>query len=437
MLSEINQEFNDQIHHTYNTKECKEQINNIINQKDFEYESSFITDLTGLKTYTIDNKNSYELDDAISIEETSSFTRIWVHIANPSFFIELNSPIDKLARKRSSSIYLTDNYIGMLPNRLIESKFSLLQNKKRVTISIYIQIDDKGSIVDSNFCTGLISNNLQLTYEDADEILEICPKEEKELCLLYNLLNLRRKDRIRKCPFLIDEEKAYFNYENGKYIHSILRKTPSRLLIEELMILAGSVISDFAFNNNIPLPFRSQDPSFVPDIGNINCSITRNYLLKKSLNRTYISTKPSEHFTLGLNNYLQFTSPLRRYIDLLSHHQINNFLQKKELTPSHIISELITEYNRNYNQNVDYTRNRETIIKSNFLLEEQFKSTICIFLQWIRAENNYALVHFIDYSLDLSIYLETKDRLELGDQISVSKMENFDKSNKIIKMLVN
>ena len=145
-------------------------------------------DLTNLKTYIIDSDNPHEVDDAISLEiKEGKKKNLWIHISNPCKLFLHDSNVDLNARKRNSSLYLTDKYVPMLPKDILD-KANLAQNKISETISAVIEFNDNGSINNYEITEAIIKPKYQLTYEDANEILELEPKEETELVEIKNLL---------------------------------------------------------------------------------------------------------------------------------------------------------------------------------------------------------------------------------------------------------
>ena len=145
-------------------------------------------DLTNLKTIIIDSKDPKEVDDAFSLEFIEgNKKKLWIHISNPCKLFLIDSKIDIDARSKSSSLYLINQYIPMLPAEIIE-KANLNQNKISDTISASIIFNDDGSINKYEIVEAKIKPKYQLLYEDADEIIELEPKEEfeiVEICLLY------------------------------------------------------------------------------------------------------------------------------------------------------------------------------------------------------------------------------------------------------------
>jgi len=136
-----------------------------------------LKDLTDLKTYIIDSDDPHEVDDAVSLEiKEGNKKTLWIHISNPCKLFLHESNVDLNARTRNSSLYLIDQYVPMLPKDILENS-NLAQNKISETISAVIEFNVDGSIYKYEITEALIKPKYQLSYEDANEILEIEPKE--------------------------------------------------------------------------------------------------------------------------------------------------------------------------------------------------------------------------------------------------------------------
>ena len=364
-------------------------------------------DLTSLKTFIIDSKNPHEIDDAISLEFIEDKPKyLWVHISYPAKLFKHNSNIDLECRKKVSSLYLIDDYRPMLPEHIINLA-NLKTNKVSETLSACIELNKNGSIKSYKILETIIKPNYELTYEDANEILDLEPKEEYELIAIKKVLedsfNYRKKCGAItfNAPFsklcLIDDEIVFEKYES----------TPAHSLVSEAMILMGFVISDFLIKNKIPAPFRSQK---------INCdaneilkrnssSLIKYSILKQYIGRSFISRKPNKHETLGLDSYTQVTSPLRRYIDLIIQKQLYFYINKYPLLNETEIDDLINEYQLKLKDVNEIIRENKFKYLSKFFKKNINKLFKIIFIRWINPRKNIALVYFPEYSLELLIKL--------------------------------
>ena len=364
-------------------------------------------DLTSLKTFIIDSKNPHEIDDAISLEFIEDKPKyLWVHISYPAKLLKHNSNIDLDCRKKISSLYLVDDYRPMFPKDFINIA-NLKMNKVSETLSACIEFNRNGSIKSYEILETLIKPDYELTYEEANEILDLQPKEEYELLNIRKVLENSFKYRKESgaitfnAPFsklcLIDGEIYFEKYES----------TPAHNLVSESMILMGFVISDFLIKNKIPAPFRSQK---------INCdakeilqrnssSLIKFSILKQYIGRSFISTKPNKHETLGLESYTQVTSPLRRYIDLIIQKQLYFYFNNFPLLNETEIDYLINEYNSNIKDVNDIIRENKFIYLSKFFKKHNNQIFKIIFIRWVNPKKNIALVYFSEYYLEILIKL--------------------------------
>ncbi len=364
-------------------------------------------DLTNLKTYIIDSEDPHEIDDAISLEiKEGNIKKLWIHISNPCKLFLHDSNIDLDARKRNSSLYLIDQYVPMLPRDILE-KANLAQNKISETISAAIEFNDDGSINNYEITEAIIKPKYQLTYEDANEILELEPKEEIELIEIKNLLEKSITFRKKQGAIIFESPNSKIKLYKDKVVLNKLDKTISQIIIAESMILMGYVTSLFLDKYNLAAAFRIQKLNCNPsEILNIyNDSEIKYIILKQHMGRSYITTKPGIHESLGLKMYVQSTSPLRRYLDLIIQRQLYNKINNYELLSINSVSKII-----------DYSKNRQTennnIIKNDkfkylrlFFKNEKKHFYKIIFVKWINHKKNIALVYFPDYSLEILISL--------------------------------
>ena len=214
-------------------------------------------DLTDLKTFIIDSKNPNEIDDAISLEIKNDKKYIWIHVCYPCKLFEFDSEIDINAKKRSSSLYLIDKSIAMLPKNIIKQS-NLKKNKVSETLSACIELNENGSIKKYEILETLIKPNYEFTYEDTNEILDLEPKEEYELILLNKLLKKSFNYRKKKGAITFNNNYSKILYNNESISFETIEITQAHKLVSEAMILMGNITGDYLRKNNIPAPFRSQ-----------------------------------------------------------------------------------------------------------------------------------------------------------------------------------
>ena len=364
-------------------------------------------DLTNLKTYIIDSKDPHEVDDAFSLEiKEGNKKKLWIHISNPCRLFSQDSNIDLDARSKNSSLYLIDHYVPMLPAEIL-NKANLAQNKISETISASIELNEDGSINNYEIIEAIIKPKYQLTYEDANELLELEPKEEFELVEIKNLLIKSIAFRKKQGAIIIDSPNSKIKLEKGKIILTKIDKTMTQIIVAEAMILMGYVTSLFLYKNNIATVYRIHKINTNPKeiLNKYKDSAIKYILLKQYMGRSYITMKPGRHESLGLSLYVQCTSPLRRYLDLIIQRQVYNKINKYEMISNNSISNIIDYSKNKQKENNNIIKNDKLKYLSLFFKNENKKFYKIIFVKWINHKRNIALVLFPEYSLEILITL--------------------------------
>jgi len=368
-----------------------------------------LKDLTYLKTYIIDTKNPKEIDDAISLEiDDSGRVYIWTHISCPVMLFDFNSDVEKKAMHYCSSLYLINKYIPMIETE-ITKKANLEQNKVSATLSTRMELSEDGSLMNYKILESKIKPNYELTFEEANELLDLQPKEEYELAKLMDIL--MKSSEYRKKNGAISFDMQYSKIEISDNDNVVLKKietTNAHRLISEAMILTGYVYSDYLIKHNIPAPFRTQkvncDTKEILD-RNSN-SLVKYSILKQYIGKSYITTKPNAHETLGLKSYVQGTSPLRRYLDLIVQRQIYSKLNNLSLISEQEISGIIEICNKKQQEvNSIIKENKMRYLRIFFDNNEKIQKII--FIRWINKKRSIALVYFPEYYLESLILLYT------------------------------
>ena len=396
--------------------------------KNVEYLKNKFRDLSYLKTYTIDDIDTLEVDDAISLERISNNYKLWIHIASPASYIDYDSEFDKNARKLISSVYLSNNKnnIYMFPESLIENIFSLTDKEKRLSISLGIILNNDGSVLFSEIVQSLIKPNYRLSYSEADELIDYAPKEEQDLSIISNILQKRNEWRKKSGAIEIIESYGKIIVNDSIPFVKVIDPTLSRLLIREAMILYGDLISDYTQRNNIPVPYRVQEnignlPKYNNNLDN---RILFNFELKKSMGKTYYSSNPMRHNSLGLNSYLQASSPIRRYSDLLVNYQLIRFLNHKILITKDEIDKNINEINYLAKQNINRYREDQKIWFNKFFENNSSNEYRVILLNWINRYKNICIIYFVEYYISSICYLKVKSEIKTDNYINVKNITN-------------
>lgn len=344
-----------------------------IPQKVSEEEIAKRKDIRDLKTFTIDGADAKDLDDAISIErmENGNFM-LGVHIADVNHYIFEDSPLDKEALARGTSVYLVDRVVPMLPKELSNGICSLNPNEDRLAMSVFMEIDEKGKVVNYSIEETVIRSSKRMVYEDVTKILE---ERDPELIAEYDgfieelenarqlcqILNAQRKNR-GSIDFNLDETQIILN-EDGKPIDiQPMERGISNRMIEEFMLICNETIAQHMYWQEIPFMYRvHEDPDiekmldfneFIHNFGyhlkgireGIHPKVLQGLLediegkpeeriisavMLRSLQKARYSHENLGHFGLASKNYCHFTAPIRRYPDLMIHRIIKESMHGK------------------------------------------------------------------------------------------------------------
>lgn len=276
-----------------------------------------LTNQEKYRAYAIDNEDSSDPDDAIGFD--GDF--LWIHIADPSDTVLPDSPPDIEARKRGSTNYLPEGVFRMLGSE-ITLNYSLGLEKISKALSFRLKLDEKGDISSVRILKTLV-NVERLTYKKASLL-----KDSNELNALFRISQRNRERRLRKGAVEINLPEVSIILKEGRVSIEQCEQNEAQAMVKEMMLLAGEGAAKFAFENNIPFQFVSQEEPEIPK--NIPQGLAGEYRLRRSMRPRQVSVNPSAHHGLGLGMYAQVTSPLRRYGDLVSHQQLSLFLENRK-----------------------------------------------------------------------------------------------------------
>ena len=294
-------------------------------------------DLTHIKSFAIDNSDSSEADDAISLDGQ----RVWIHIADVASQVDIDSEIDEYAQKRASNLYLPDQTIHMLPSNL-SSLCSLGENEKSSALSVGFKMIDC-QISDIKILQSEIKV-VKMSYEDADKVL----KEDKVLSKLNNLAKSHKAFRNNNGAIKLDLPNVDVKINNKKVDIQIQTESESRELVAEMMVIAGRVVAQYATEHKISMPFLTQEVgSFSEEImqNKENLTATQAFQATRCFKQSKIMPKASLHAGLGLSCYVRVTSPIRRYLDLLVQQQLVRFINNQTTLDDSLIKQRITQVN--------------------------------------------------------------------------------------------
>ncbi|WP_278454697.1 ribonuclease R [Phocaeicola plebeius] len=326
-------------------------------------------DFRDVVTFTIDPKDAKDFDDALSIRTLKSgLWEVGVHIADVSHYVKEGSIIDKEAAKRATSVYLVDRTIPMLPERLCNFICSLRPDEEKLAYSVIFEMNEKAEVKNYRIRHTVIKSNRRFTYEEAQQIIETGEGDYKEEVLQLNrLAQILREKRMAAGSINFDRCEVKFEIdETGKPLSVYFKVSKeANKLIEEFMLLANKTVAEYVGKvpkNKKPkvLPYRIHDLPDPDKLDNLNQFIARfgykirtggskaevsksiNHLLgeiegKKEQNlietvslramqKARYSIYNIGHYGLAFDYYTHFTSPIRRYPDLMVHRLLTRYL---------------------------------------------------------------------------------------------------------------
>ena len=277
------------------------------------------TEIPGF-SYAIDNEGSTDPDDAVAYDGKY----LWVHIADPASTVIPDSSIDKAACQRGATLYIPEGAARMLCEDCLEDYALGLKEKSRA-LSFRILLNSDGGIEECQVMKTIV-NVKRLTYQEADKI-----KDSDELKPLFDIArkNIERRSKSGAVQITMPEIQIRLEGEEKKVVITNHPHTESSEMIREMMLLAGEGAAKFAFRNNIPFPFVSQEAPTIPE--DIPEGLAGQFRLRRCMRKRNVGVTPGMHSGLGLALYSQVTSPLRRYSDLIAHQQLRAFIDGKKL----------------------------------------------------------------------------------------------------------
>ncbi|MDZ7707054.1 MAG: ribonuclease R [Trueperaceae bacterium] len=336
------------------------------------------TDHRSVPTFTIDGADAKDFDDALSVERLSTeksggrgMLRVGVHIADVSYYVAEGTSLDAEARERATTCYLPGAVLPMLPEQLSNGICSLVEGEPRLALSVFVDVTREGEVKAVKFKETVIESDARLTYEhvqayaDGDRLPHGKRKLERDIKVLLNLAQKLREARIGAgaLDFNFTEAKVDVDEEGALHLQPI-RSNAARQLIEEMMLLANRVVAEELEKRDVPALYRVHEDPSEQKIESLQKALARlgytldiahatpkdlqailkaaagkpesqlvNTLLLRSLKQARYASENLGHFGLAFENYLHFTSPIRRYPDLVVHRVLRAMLQHR-LSPT-------------------------------------------------------------------------------------------------------
>lgn len=445
-------------------------------------------DFRGLLSFTIDPPDAKDHDDAVSIESLGADRwRVGIHIADVSHFVPERSALDLEALHRGTSVYLVDRVLPMLPEALSGDLCSLKPGQDRLTLTLLLEMSETGAVLDSRLTRGVIRSRHALSYEEAQDILDGSRQASRELREALEGLS-RLADRLRSAreqrgglDFDLPEARVIVNAMGEPTDIQRMLRLPTHRLIEELMILANETVARLASRRKLPFIYRIHE---VPDpdriqrlrefVAGLGYKLAANAhrssralqkllhsvdgrpeetvistLVLRSMKQARYSAERKEHFGLGSRAYTHFTSPIRRYPDLVVHRILKQAVVDRRPVPEtaadHLANVAVQASTRE-RQAMEAERDSVELKKMEYMerhLEDEFEGTISgvtafglfVLLDDVLVEG---LVHVSGMADDYYHFVEDeyslvgevrKRRFRLGDRLRV-RVRSVDKENR-------
>jgi len=435
-------------------------------------------------TFTIDPFDAKDFDDAISfVKLEEGRYEIGVHIADVTHYVVPDTTLDNEAFERGTSVYLVDRVIPMLPERLSNNLCSLRPNEDKLCFSAVFEIDDKATILSEWFGKTVIHSDKRLSYEDAQELIETKEGElSDELAILNRLAYIMREKRFKNGAISFETVETKFRLdENGKPLGVYVQeRKDAHKLIEDYMLLANKKVAEFIGKNHkgknkLTFIYRAHDvpketsllnfSQFAARFGyKINTGSSKetahslNHLMEevegkkeqnvltqlaiRSMAKAIYTTKSMSHYGLGFDYYTHFTSPIRRYPDMMVHRLLEHYLANGTSVNEEAYEKMATHASQMEKRAADAERASVKYKQAEFLLNQigsEYVGIISGVTEWgmyVEIEENKCegMIRLRDmtddfYALDEKNYAiigqRKKKQYQLGDEVRV-KVKNVD-----------
>ena len=326
-------------------------------------------DFRNVITFTIDPRDAKDFDDALSIQKLPNGNwQVGIHIADVTHYVKPGSIVDKEAEKRATSVYLVDRTVPMLPERLCNGVCSLRPNEEKLAFSCIVEMNDNAKVLATDICRTVIKSDRRFTYEEAQDIIETGVGDYSEQVLtLDRLAKILRKERFENGSVAFDRTEVRFDIdENGRPIDVYFKESKdANKLVEEFMLLANKKVAErigippkgkkakaFVYRiHDVPDSDRLENLSTLVRVfghkiktkgkaSDVNKSLNKllrdikaraednllSILAIRSMAKAVYSTVNIGHYGLAFDYYTHFTSPIRRYPDMMVHRLLDKYL---------------------------------------------------------------------------------------------------------------
>ena len=386
----------------------------------YNYKSNKINDDNPIDAFTIDDEKTVDYDDAISFSKTDEGSVVSIHISNFSKIIDYNSAIDTEASKRMQSIYSPYGNYNLYSDDII-SDISLRKGEIREAISISFLVDRDYKIISHEILKNKIKITNNYSYKEIDSFIE----KDEIFKNLQKFTTKHRQDRVNNADFEQFNKDISLHLNDNNLLELKVSNFESYQIISELMIMANSYIAQFMYKNKIPSIYRKQLES--PNLVINSFEDEFPFQFFRNVSPIDVSTTPGTHSGLGVDNYVQFTSPIRRYHDSLLMRQLDYFLESRlHLFNTEELNKIIQDTNSDLESSKNKSKNLYKFCALRFLLDNKnYSSDVYIYNE---LKNSY-IIYFNQLNIfDIVDKNQLKKSYSINDKLTI-KYEFIDLIN--------
>lgn len=389
------------------------ELNAILNS---DYDFTGFKDRTDLEIYSVDDESTEDIDDAISFEEKENEFVLGVHISDVSFVVRREDFLDLEAQNKGESVYFVENTINMFPESLVRNKLSLLEGQQKPSLSVFVAFDKNDfNLKNYYFERTKIRLTKNITYEEATQLFN-----SQSWRPIIKLSETLRENRLKKGALIVQlpELKIKINGSGRITTRKNLMTSMPHRVISECMVLMNTLAADFFHKNNIPSIYRSQTQEIDNEARELDQDdplyATR---IVKHLKPSRVVLSPEPHKSLGIDSYVQITSPIRRYLDLVLQRQLTSYMSENKITYStEELENLNSKVSLNVREIKNSQRSRHRYWFFKYLLQENIKTV----KGYISQKNSYRTAAYIpQFFSELTVTNIAKKELKIGQEVEL------------------